>query len=112
MNFDQMMTELRTEYIASMPGKIDEIRALAAAKDSSGLREAFHKLKGSGKTYGVDEVSELFAVCEKLCLDKPQISLQVAHLALKIFISIYESRITEKSFNITIIDDFKKLCAM
>lgn len=104
-----MMAELRAEYIATMPQKIGEIKAFAAAHNADALREAFHKLKGSGKTYGIAEVSELFEVCERHCLRKPELSGQVATLALKLFTAIYEARKNGKNFNVSDTEEFKAL---
>lgn len=122
-----MMAELRTEYVASMPEKIIEIKKLSGVGDAAGvsaspvtnsacdaaaLREIFHKLKGSGKTYGLPEVSELFEVCEKLCLNKPQLAQQTAILALELFSAIYEARKTGQPYTVADKPAFKKLCAM
>ncbi len=112
MNFDDMMADLRKDYVAGMPQKLEEIKKLAANGDTSGLREIFHKLKGSGKTYGVPEVSDLFEVCEKLCLNKPQAAPQVAPIALQLLASIYDSRKSGGVFAVKDTAEFKTLLSL
>ena len=58
-----VLQELKTDYLKKFPEKIQQIKTLTQDKNWEGLEEAFHKLKGTGKTYGFPEVS---IVCEKL----------------------------------------------
>ena len=41
------------------------------AGDNLEIRETFHKLKGTGATYGVPEISQLGQVVESLCVKYP-----------------------------------------
>lgn len=59
----QVMQELKVEYLEKFPQKIALLKRLTEAKDYVGLESEYHKLKGTGKTYGFPEVS---TVCEKL----------------------------------------------
>lgn len=60
---NQILAELKVEYLASFPQKIQKLKALTQSKDWTQLAEEYHKLKGTGKTYGFPEVS---TICEKL----------------------------------------------
>ena len=92
MTFDQMMAELREEYLASMPGKITDIESHIIARDCEKLRDDFHKLKGTGKTYGIPEISELGECMEKLCLKDFDKALECARQAIRILSQIKDCR--------------------
>ncbi len=68
MNYEQMMAELQLEYLTSIPNKILDIEKHLHEKNRELLRDDFHKLKGTGKTYGIPEISTLGEIVEKLCL--------------------------------------------
>ncbi len=59
----EVMRNLRREYLKGAPERIRELRTLFAAvqrKETGavdGLRRAFHKLAGSGGSYGFESIS-------------------------------------------------------
>jgi len=59
----RQLAELRGEYLAEADKRVAELRALrnrlalAPADALSGLRQAFHRLAGSGGSYGFPDVS-------------------------------------------------------
>ena len=59
----EVLAELKAEYLQSLPTKIAKLEKLLASESWTELTEEFHKLKGTGKTYGFPEISIL---CEKL----------------------------------------------
>jgi chemotaxis protein histidine kinase CheA len=100
MDFEKMMEELRAEYLAAMPQKFIDIGEHISKKDIAVLREDFHKLKGTGKTYGMGEISELGEVVEKICLTKNEQALHAAEVGLKLLMAIHKMRLTKKPFAI------------
>lgn len=100
MSFDDMMLELKRDYIKSMPVKLESIKKALASSDVVQLREEFHKLKGTGKTYGIPEISELCAVVEQLCVKNTPHTLSDAKVALQILADIHKTRAREKEFNV------------
>lgn len=85
----EMLKQLRAEYLASIPAKIAEIRREIERGDVAGIRESFHKLKGTGKTYGLPEVSELAAVVERVCLQAPEHGTRAGELGLELLDAVY-----------------------
>ena len=71
MTFDDMMAELQVEYVASIPEKIATIKAHFEAGELALVQDDFHKLKGTGKTYGLPEVTDLALEMEKICKTAP-----------------------------------------
>ncbi len=92
VQFEEMMQELRNEYLEGLPCKIDEIKKVFHEKNMSTLKEDFHKLKGTGKTYGFPEISELGELVERLLTLKPQIFSQIIPPAISLLQDIYQIR--------------------
>lgn len=61
---EDVLQELRVEYLQCLPQRVILIQKLMAAQDWKRLETEFHKLKGTGKTYGISEVSTLSAELE------------------------------------------------
>ncbi len=109
MSFQEMMDQLKKEYIASLPHKIEELELKFAKKDAQNLGEDFHKLKGTGKTYGLPEVSQLAEVLEFLCYRRPQFLDQAIPDALCILKDIHTQRDLEQCFSIDTDDRYLRL---
>jgi HPt (histidine-containing phosphotransfer) domain-containing protein len=93
MSFEKMMEELRRDYVASIPQKMKDIEAHLAAADVGTLRDDFHKLKGTGKTYGIPEISELGEAVEKICKHKPEQAGAIVPGALTLLREIHTARL-------------------
>ncbi len=69
-----VMRNLRREYLKGAPERIRELRTLLGAVQHSetgavdGLRRAFHKLAGSGGSYGFERISTTSRAGEHLAL--------------------------------------------
>lgn len=64
MSIDALMAELRKEYIDSLNDKVVEAHELLERRDFVSVQNLFHKLKGSGATYGIPEASQLGEIVE------------------------------------------------
>ena len=95
-----MLKSLQVDYINAIPAKIISINSQIQAKDVSAVRESFHKFKGTGKTYGLPEVSELAEIIERLCIHQPSVALGAASQAVTIFEDIYKARKAQSSFSL------------
>jgi HPt (histidine-containing phosphotransfer) domain-containing protein len=109
MSFDELMLELKRDYLKSMPQKFEIIGQALQAGDVALLREEFHKLKGTGKTYGIPEISELCAVIEQLCVNRSPHALADSKVALQILSEIHKTRINEKEFSINADSRFSEI---
>ncbi len=90
MNFKDLMAELQTEYLNSLPKKIDTIRTLAQLKKTTDLQFIFHNFKGSGSTYGLDEVSALGGLMENLLIKSPRTALEQTPNCCTLLENIYK----------------------
>lgn len=100
MNFDSLLTELRFEYVSSLPEKIQVIRQFYNTGNTSGVREAFHKLKGTGTTYGVPEISMVGEALEQFCKAKPLELTRVLPDALTLLDLIHVARSKNEEFHV------------
>lgn len=109
MSFEKMMEELKTEYIESLPLKVDEIKSHLASNNSEALRNDFHKLKGSGKTYGIPEVSILGEKIEHMCESSPDKAAQYIPKATQILELIHRSRLQGQAYDIEACEIYSQL---
>ena len=58
-----VLSELKAEYLEKLPSKIEKIRLLTEKGSWTEIEDEYHKLKGTGRTYGFPEISIL---CEKM----------------------------------------------
>lgn len=58
-----VLGELKEDYLKKLPHKIANIKSLIECQNWECLEDEYHKLKGTGKTYGFPEIS---VICEKL----------------------------------------------
>jgi HPt (histidine-containing phosphotransfer) domain-containing protein len=89
MSFEEMLKSLQREYLASIPEKIKVIEGQMAASNLSDFRESFHKLKGTGRTYGMPEVSEVGALVEAVCLAHPVNAFKAGVIAIAILHDVF-----------------------
>jgi HPt (histidine-containing phosphotransfer) domain-containing protein len=72
MNINEIMEKLKLEYIGTFNFKIQEIRNKISEKKQSEVINLFHQIKGSGRTYGVAEFSEIAEIAEYEIPKAPQ----------------------------------------
>ena len=101
MNFDEMLKTLQRDYLASMPEKIALIETQIKSGAAADLRQSFHKLKGTGRTYGIPEVTELAEVVENICSGQPNRAVQAAGHAVSVLRDIYTHRQQQRPFELT-----------
>lgn len=109
MTLNDLMAELQKEYIDSFPQKIADIQSFLKAKDLPNLINAFHKIKGSGKTYGVPEMSLLGEYYERLLKRSGEAALQYVCISLEILQKIHQARSEQKEYPISADVDFQRL---
>lgn len=80
----EVLAELKAEYQEKFPEKLTKMRTLHAAQDWPALKDEFHKLKGTGRTYGYPEVSLLCEALEQLC-GKPAVSASLVEKSFPVF---------------------------
>jgi HPt (histidine-containing phosphotransfer) domain-containing protein len=67
MSLDDVLAELRKTYLDALPARAALIEKLMTEGRYAEVETEFHKLKGTGKTYGLPEVTSIGEVAERLC---------------------------------------------
>ncbi len=62
-----LFAELKGEYLETFPEKIAAIREHWQVRNREGLHTEFHKIKGTGTTYGIPEVTAVAELLEEMC---------------------------------------------
>lgn len=101
MNIAEMLKELQKEYISELPDKLQVIKASFLRNDIDELRGHFHKLKGTGSTYGIPELSELGLIAEGICSQRPRHLAEVIPLCLELIHEIHIARTQQQPFNLS-----------
>jgi HPt (histidine-containing phosphotransfer) domain-containing protein len=100
MNFTDLLKSLHQEYLHSLPDKISMIEKQIKSGQTEQIADCFHKLKGTGTTYGFPEVSELGLVVEEICLTRPLQALTAAQLAVELLRDVYNARQRQTAFDL------------
>lgn len=107
MSVDNVLKRLHKEYVSSFSTKIENLKKLSNTPHL--LTEEFHKLKGSGRTYGVAELSLLAEQMERLGKIAPEKLNEHLLQGLQLFQKIKDSRDANLAFAIESDADFNKL---
>jgi len=108
-NMDDILKGLRDEYIKELPDKIKAVHRAYESHDFKTVTDCFHRIKGSGKTYSVDELSEIGRVLEEICLNYPGKMGFAVPKAIYFMQQVYSYRLAEKVYVPRNNEDFQKL---
>lgn len=64
MDFEAMMKQMREKYLADLKPKSEDLKSMVEQRDHEGLESFFHKLKGSGTSFGLPQFTEYGAKYE------------------------------------------------
>lgn len=112
MSMEELLKSLQRDYLNSLPEKISDIRKQLANGSVAHLETAFHKLKGTGKTYGIPEISQLAATVEDICHDKPSNAAPAAKAAISILEDIHSARAANMEFLLEKDPRFNQICRL
>ncbi len=75
---NDLFIELKQEYLDSFDEKIASIMTFWFRRDLKNLKNEFHKIKGTGTTYGVHEATAIAEILEDLCDENsPKLGLSI-----------------------------------
>ncbi len=109
MSLNDLLLKLQQEYLSELPFKIDGIKIHHQNGAIDALIEDFHKLKGTGKTYGIPEISELGEKMEGLLLSCPAIGFSQVPAAIELLVDIHHTRTSGDSYEIDLDPRFQDL---
>ena len=104
-----VLAGLQKSYLASMPEKIRNLETLWADRKIELLKTDYHKLKGTGRTYGFPEITALGAAMERLCeIDQSSLERAVP-ISVKLMKRIGELRANGQALDLDQEPDFKSI---
>lgn len=112
MTIPPFLLELRTNYLHSFHDKALRIEELWKKNNLQLLRDEFHKMKGTGQTYGFAEISQLGEILEKICLDQCDRIDVAIPLALSLLADLVAQRLNDQELNCADDQRFKELKQM
>ena len=92
MSLSNLLAELQKEYLESLPEKISGIQDLINKNEFELVETEFHKLKGTGRTYGVPEISRVGELGEKACWIPDAKRNDAIAQALQLLLKVHQSR--------------------
>lgn len=108
----EILEGLKREYLKNLPEKLETIERLWKASELDLLETEFHKLKGTGKTYGLPEISDLGLVAEELCDAEPAVRDRAIRLTLDLLKRIHQTRLAGDEFDLSSSKEFAELTSL
>lgn len=100
MSMDQLLADLRKEYLDSLPTRLAGIRQHLNDGAIETLEDDFHKLKGTGRTYGIPEISDVGELAESICgIARHHVTAAVP-LAIELLTDIHKARSRQETFDV------------
>lgn len=106
MSLDDVLAELRKTYLDALPGRADLIETLFKNHQYAEVETEFHKLKGTGKTYGLPEVTTIGEVAERLCEHGSTSAEESVPAALNALRKVTKARVNGTVLDLTSDPDF------
>jgi len=83
MSYEDLMKELQSSYLLQLPDRIEEIKIFIKNENKQALLEEFHKLKGTGATYGFPEITQVAKEAEAYLNQEKNFEADKIHKFLK-----------------------------
>jgi HPt (histidine-containing phosphotransfer) domain-containing protein len=109
MSIQDVLAGLQKTYLASMPDKITLIESLFKNNDLEKLETEYHKLKGTGRTYGLPEFTQLGATLERICEIDPGSLVKAVPLSLGLIKRMRDARVQGAGLSLDNEPDFQTL---
>ena len=87
VEIDRELMSVVPDYLESRRLDCHTIECLLRAGDLVGIRTLGHRLKGSGGSYGFDEISEIGEILENAALVGDAVNIESSVELLKIYLS-------------------------
>ena len=110
--FTQMLIEMKHDYLESFPHKIATIKKFIAEEKWAELHDEYHKLKGTGKTYGFPEVSVVCEILETLTMTRPVKDPEIFKKSSELLDRMHQAYLQNQSFHLEQDDFGRSLLAL
>jgi len=109
MSLQALLAELQQSYLAALPGKAVLIEQLWQAGNLVDLETEYHKLKGTGRTYGLPEITQVGEALERICECRHASLAEAVPLSIRLITELRQQRINGEAPKMDESVDFQKL---
>ena len=109
MSFEKLLEKLQAEYLNTFDEKIQNLVQAAQARKIDILVEQFHKIKGTGLTHGIPEMSQLGETMEALCKSKNDEAIQAVPLAVELIRQICLARSVKQEYPLSRQEEYLRI---
>lgn len=92
MSLDDILKDLQKNYLKGLTQKVALLELLWRQNDLNGIKTEYHKLKGTGRTYGLPEITQLGESMERICEHTPKNLDKALPLSLTLLRRVQEKR--------------------
>jgi HPt (histidine-containing phosphotransfer) domain-containing protein len=100
VSFEDVFAELKKQYLAELPAKVQRIENYLRAGQWIDVHNEFHKLKGTGKTYGFPAISRACQIIETLTMGGQACNPDYVHKGLAILQKIHRAETAKSAFDL------------
>jgi HPt (histidine-containing phosphotransfer) domain-containing protein len=100
-DLSDVLGDLKKDYLSNLPQKISLIKKLTQSEDWKELYTEYHKLKGTGKTYGFPEISTLCAKMESFAQNAETQNKSIFEKAVELLDEIRISYVEQKPLDLS-----------
>ena len=111
-SYNELMKELREEYLEGFDAKYKTLRLFFNEQDWYSLELEYHKLKGTGATYGIPEVTDLCLHLEGLCRENKSIENETLELSIELLEEIRKKYTIKNNYELKEDPKFKKILSL
>lgn len=108
-SLQDILAGLQKTYLAALPEKIANIEQLHKSGDREKLVTEYHKLKGTGRTYGLPEFTQIGEILERICLKDPASLPHAVPLSITLLTRSRDARVQGGHLALDNEPDFQKL---
>ncbi len=111
-SYAALMAELRKEYFESFSTKFQLLKSLYDQADWSGVELEYHKLKGTGATYGAPEISTLCGHLERICRKNKIIDKTTLDTSIELLEKIKNKYVNNVAFELEKDPNYVTICKL
>ncbi len=99
MTWEKIFSELQNKYLSELPDKINRLQHHADQKNWKECEDILHQLKGTGKSYGFKEISQLAEIIEdSISLLSENKKVELLRHTIILFSKIYDKAYHKQVF--------------
>lgn len=108
-SWNSILENLKVDYLKALDERIQLLTDLTSKSDIESLENEYHKLKGTGRTYGFQAISDVCNEMEKLTRGKTQVPEHLLLAGPALLLYCLQAFKTDAPLNLEVHPDFISL---